>query len=60
MRLCRYNKYERGVSHLRWLFKGGTRAYAESVEELAHKFASAEREDADVRMLGDGHPFYFH
>ncbi|KAJ1552052.1 putative tRNA pseudouridine synthase Pus10, partial [Cladochytrium tenue] len=67
----RYNKYQRGVSHSRWLVKGGSRAYAESVEELvglpldafvgaeAHKFASAGREDADVRMLGDGRPFYF-
>ncbi|TPX38445.1 hypothetical protein SeMB42_g06741 [Synchytrium endobioticum] len=65
----RYNKYQRGISHTPYEFKG-KRLAEQSVSEFLEgaalqrfnaqqtKFASAGREDVDVRMLGKGRPFY--
>ncbi|KAI9190849.1 uncharacterized protein BJ171DRAFT_489154 [Polychytrium aggregatum] len=66
----RYCKLQRNISHSPWIVDGRKKT-EDSVEELiavhlkklfnnaTHRFASSGREDADVRMLGDGRPFYF-
>lgn len=64
----RYNKYSRTLPQTPWLIDN-VRLRESSVEEKIcdlltakvrcddHKFASAGREDVDVRMLGSGRPF---
>lgn len=64
----RYNKYSRVLSQTPWVINN-VRHCESSVEEKIcdritpkiksddHKFASAGREDIDVRMLGNGRPF---
>ncbi|KAJ7375870.1 Putative tRNA pseudouridine synthase Pus10 [Desmophyllum pertusum] len=64
----RYNKYSRALSQTPWIINN-VRHCESSVEEKIcdlitakvkpddHKFASAGREDIDVRMLGYGRPF---
>ncbi|RMX39843.1 hypothetical protein pdam_00013473, partial [Pocillopora damicornis] len=64
----RYNKYSRTLPQTPWLIDN-VRLRESSVEEKIcdlltakvrcddHKFASAGREDVDVRMLGNGRPF---
>lgn len=64
----RYNKFSRLLSQTPWIIDG-VRHCESSVEEKIcdrittkimaqeHKFASAGREDVDVRMLGNGRPF---
>ena len=64
----RYNKYSRTLSQTPWLIDG-QRKTSTSVQELIAepllrkynaeeiKFSASGREDADVRMLGEGRPF---
>jgi tRNA pseudouridine synthase 10 len=66
----RYNKLARHISNSPWVIDG-KRMTVDSVQELIDvvlipafgckgvKFSSAGREDADVKMLGTGRPFYF-
>jgi tRNA U54 and U55 pseudouridine synthase Pus10 len=64
-----YCKYSREVSQTIWILPNGQRREDRSVEEeirgpclellgaIEAKFHASGREDADVRMLGDGRPF---
>ena len=66
----RYNKYSSALSQTPWLLDDGTRLHEGSVEELVcgplqrffgadeYRFSASGREDIDVRMLGNGRPFY--
>ncbi|CAO3594034.1 unnamed protein product [Absidia cylindrospora] len=65
----RYNKYSRECSQTPWVIKGKRLtdlSVSECITEVLKKhhqcqdvkFVTAGREDADVRMLGTGRPFY--
>lgn len=66
----RYNKYSSELSQTPWFLDDGTRLHEGSVEELVcgplqrffgadeYRFSASGREDIDVRMLGNGRPFY--
>ena len=65
-----YNKWERNISQTPWFVDGAFKtelSVSGVIEEALHqifqfsnsKFCSAGREDADVKMVGNGRPFLF-